>query len=118
MADRDDVIEAARWLAEARKRAGATVRLVANMATLLAGRDGSNITIHPQQISEIEKSDGQRGLKKPPSWFRYVREAFESGLIAEATGTAPTLASGSDEIFYIHDRKGELVGQITWFARK
>jgi hypothetical protein len=115
-----ELIEAGAWLAEAREALGASTTLVASMATLIANRQGDTVKIHQQQISEIENATEDKGPKGLRPWFRYVRAAFDSGLIADALGkgTADDAHSPpSDESFFIHNAAGEIVGRITWFGR-
>jgi hypothetical protein len=114
-----DVIEAGRWLSERRAELGASSILVARMATLVANRQGDPVKIHQQQISEIENAAPDKGPRSLRPWFRYVRAAFDSGLIADALGKSPpeTEERPRDEVFYIQSESGEIVGRLTWFAR-
>lgn len=119
-ANKTELIEAGRWLAEARAGTGASTTLVASMATLIANRQGDTVKIHQQQISEIENATEDKGPKGLRPWFRYVRAAFDSGLIADALGQAradDAVRSPADESFFIHNEAGEIVGRITWFGR-
>jgi hypothetical protein len=114
-----EVIEAGRWLSERRDELGASSMLVARMATLLANRQGDPVKIHQQQISEIENARPDKGPRSLRPWFRYVRAAFDSGLIADALGKAPAEAEEGprEETYYIQSASGEIVGRLTWFAR-
>ncbi|WP_129794230.1 hypothetical protein [Sphingosinicella sp. CPCC 101087] len=113
-----DVIEAGRWLLERRAELGASSMLVARMATLLANRQGDPVKIHQQQISDIENARPDKGPRSLRPWFRYVRAAFDSGLIADALGKATGEGEGpGEETYYIHSASGEVVGRLTWFAR-
>jgi hypothetical protein len=115
-----DVIEAGRWLSEHRAELGASSMLVARMATLLANRQGDPVKIHQQQISDIENAGPDKGPRSLRPWFRYVRAAFDSGLIADALGMpAPDADQGPrDETFYIQSESGEIVGRLTLFGRQ
>ena len=113
-----DVIEAGRWLAAQRAELGASSMLVARMATLIANRQGDPVKIHQQQISDIENATEDKGPRSLRPWFRYVRAAFDSGVIADALGKAgPAGAPAGAETYYIHSAAGEIVGRLTWFAR-
>jgi hypothetical protein len=115
-----ELIEAGAWLAEQRSALGASTTLVANMATLVANRQGDSVKIYQQQISDIENATEDKGPKGLRPWFRYVRAAFDSGLIADALGKAKADDARSppeDESFFIHNEAGEIVGRITWFGR-
>ena len=113
------VLEAGRWLAAQRAELGATTMLVARMATLVANRQGDPVRIFQQQISDIENATVDKGPRSLRPWFRYVRAAFDSGLIADALGKASgdTPQEPRDEVFYIQSESGEIVGRLTWFAR-
>src|SRR6187401_873054 len=102
------VIEAGRWLAERRAELGASSMLVARMATLVANRQGDPVKIHQQQISDIENAGSEKGPRSLRPWFRYVRAAFDSGLIADALGIAPTETPEGprEEVFYIQSASG------------
>ena len=112
------VIEAGRWLSAKRAELGASSVLVARMATLMANRQGDPVKIHQQQISDIENAGPEKGPRSLRPWFRYVRAAFDSGLIADALGKAPIDAPDGprDEVFYIQAASGEIVGRLTWFG--
>ncbi|WP_114954487.1 hypothetical protein [Sphingosinicella terrae] len=113
-----DVLEAGRWLAEKRSEIGASSMLVARMATLIANRQGDPVKIHQQQISDIENATEDKGPRSLRPWFRYVRAAFDSGVIADALGKArPEGEATADETYYIQSATGEIVGRLTWFAR-
>jgi hypothetical protein len=115
-----ELIEAGAWLAGQRAALGASTTLVASMATLVANRQGDSVKIHQQQISEIENATEDKGPKGLRPWFRYVRAAFDSGLIADALGKSTADDARSppeDESFFIHNAAGEIVGRITWFGR-
>ena len=115
-----DVIEAGKWLSERRAELGASSILVARMATLLANRQGDSVKIHQQQISDIENAGPEKGPRSLRPWFRYVRAAFDSGLIADALGK-PVVESDDaprDETFYIQSESGEIVGRLTLFGRR
>jgi hypothetical protein len=115
-----ELIEAGKWLAEARSALGASTTLVASMATLIANRQGDSIKIYQQQISEIENATPDKGPKGLRPWFRYVRAAFDSGLIADALGRATAdnaRSAPADENFFIHNEAGDIVGRITWYGR-
>jgi hypothetical protein len=114
-----EVIEAGRWLAKRRAELGASSMLVARMATLVANRQGDPVKIHQQQISDIENAGAEKGPRSLRPWFRYVRAAFDSGLIGDALGKAPIDATDGphDEVFYIQSATGEIVGRLTWFGR-
>lgn len=118
MKDRKDVIEAGRWIAKRRAELGATTLLVARMATLIANRQGDPVRIFQQQISDIENATPDKGPRSLRPWFRYVRAALDSGLVADALGKGggETNPSG-DEVYYIHSASGEIVGRLTWFGR-
>jgi hypothetical protein len=118
--NKTELLEAARWLAERRAELGASTTLVASMATLIAGRQGDTVKIHQQQISDIENATEDKGPKGLRPWFRYVRAAFDSGLIADALGKATSddgRTAPVDETFFIHNAAGEIVGRITWFGK-
>ena len=53
-------------------------------------------------------------------WFRYVRAAFDSGLIADALGKThkPAAQAAGHETYLIQSASGEIVGRITWFGRR
>lgn len=114
-----DVIKAGKWLTQERASLGASTTLVARMATLLANRQGDPVRIHQQQISDIENATRDKGPQTLRPWFRYVRAAFESGLIADALGvvTGGAEKGETDETFYIQNEAGDIVGRLTWFAR-
>ena len=116
---KSDVIKAGKWLAAERAGLGASTTLVARMATLLANRQGDPVRIHQQQISDIENATRDKGPQTLRPWFRYVRAAFESGLIADAlgVGTGGPEKGEVDETFYIQNESGDIVGRLTWFAR-
>lgn len=125
---RSALVDAARWLKAERRRLGASARLVASLATLLAQRQGDPVKIYQQQISDLENADGSRGPRTLRPWFRHVRAAFESGLVADALGfpgeassypdlagpTAPVREGGQD--FEIRDSDGRLVGRLTLYG--
>lgn len=113
------VLEAGKWLSEKRGELGASSMLVARMATLVANRQGDPVRIYQQQISDIENAGPDKGPRSLRPWFRYVRAAFDSGLIADALGKAPPddAEAPRDETFYIQSASGEIVGRLTWFAR-
>ena len=91
--------------------------LVARMATLIANRQGDPVKIHQQQISDIENATEDKGPRSLRPWFRYVRAAFDSGVIADALGKAPPAGEPpADETYYIQSATGEIVGRLTWFA--
>lgn len=115
-----DVIEAGKWLSEQRSELGASSILVARMATLLANRQGDPVRIYQQQISDIENAGPEKGPRSLRPWFRYVRAAFDSGLIADALGKpAPDADQGPrDEVLYIQSESGEIVGRLTLFGRR
>lgn len=119
MSDRKEaVLEAARWLSRKRTELGASSMLVARMATLIANRQGDPVRIHQQQISDIENATEDKGPRSLRPWFRYVRAAFDSGLIADALGKSHAQAETSgEETYYIQSASGEVVGRLTWFAR-
>ena len=111
------VIEAGKWLSAKRSEMGASSMLV-RMATLVANRQGDPVKIHQQQISDIENAGPEKGPRSLRPWFRYVRAAFDSGLIADALGQVPTGTPDGprEETFYIQSASGEIVGRLTWFA--
>ena len=116
-----EVIEAGQWLAERRSALGASCQLVANMATLIANRQDDPVKIHQQQVSDIENATEDKGPRTLRPWFRYVRAAFDSGVIADALGKShkPTAQDGGgDETYFIQSASGEIVGRITWFGRR
>jgi hypothetical protein len=119
MRGKDEVLAAGQWLAARRAELGATTMLVARMATLIANRQGDPVRIYQQQISDIENATELKGPRTLRPWFRYVRAAFDSGVIADALGKpAETEHKGvQDETFYIQSASGEIVGRLTWFAR-
>ena len=113
------VIEAGRWLSAKRAELGASSMLVARMATLVANRQGDPVKIHQQQISDIENAGPEKGPRSLRPWFRYVRAAFDSGLIADALGKPGTVSEGpKEEVFYIQSASGEIVGRLTWLANR
>ncbi|MGZ8281742.1 MAG: hypothetical protein ACXWUN_02175 [Allosphingosinicella sp.] len=114
-----EVIAAGEWLSGRRAELGATTLLVARMATLIANRQGDPVTIHQQQVSDIENATADKGPRSLRPWFRYVRAAFDSGVIADALGKSDAAGSegARDETFYIQSSSGEIVGRLTWFAR-
>ena len=119
MTDRKtEVLEAGRWLSRTRAELGASSMLVARMATLVANRQGDPVKIHQQQISDIENASQDKGPRSLRPWFRYVRAAFDSGLIADALGKSQAQTqAGGEETYYIHSASGEVVGRLTWFGR-
>ena len=118
--NRSEVLAAGKWLAERRASLGASAMLVARMATLLANRQGDPVKIFQQQLSDIENATADRGPRSLRPWFRYVRAAFDSGLIADALGLpeAPAAeAVESDRTYFIQDGAGEIVGRLVLFGR-
>lgn len=110
-----EVLEAGAWLKERREALGASANLVAKMATLVANRQGDPVTVFQQQLAGIENATEDKGPAKLPSWFRYVRAAFDSGLIGDALGKQADgePAEKEDEIFYVHDAAGKVIGRLT-----
>ena len=118
--NRSEVLAAGKWLAERRAELGASAMLVARMATLLANRQGDPVKIFQQQISDIENAAGDKGPRTLRPWFRYVRAAFDSGLIADALGLPEAPSSDvptGDQTYFIQDKAGEIVGRLVLFGR-
>jgi hypothetical protein len=122
--DRAELLEAGKWLRAKRQETGASTLLVARLATLLANRQGDPVRIHQQQLSEIENARPGRGPLRLRPWFRHVRAAFDSGLIADALGTQSSgtpakLSEDPVERTYsiVDDATGEVVGRLNWFGR-
>ena len=117
MKDPVSVAQAAEWLKQQRAELGASTTLVARMATLIANRQGDRVRIFQQQISDIENARPGKGPKTLRPWFRYVRQAFDSGVIAEALGRPdPERRESRERTYYIQDEKGDTVGKIIWFG--
>ena len=119
---KSEVIKAGKWLATQRAKLGASTTLVARMATLLANRQGDPVRIHQQQISDIENATSEKGPQSLRPWFRYVRAAFDSGLIADALGVGDSNGESSksadaDETFFIQNSAGDIVGRLVLFGR-
>lgn len=78
---RDAVIQAGAWLAAERAKRGprCSTRLIAILATILARRDGNDITIHQQQLADIETATPDKGPTKLQWWFKYVRKLIDEG---------------------------------------
>lgn len=78
---KDQVLEAGAWLAAERAKRGpqCSTRLIAVLATILARRDGNDITIHQQQIADIETATPDKGPVKLQWWFKYVRVLVDEG---------------------------------------
>jgi hypothetical protein len=121
MADgKSEVLEAGTWLREQRAALGASTKLVASFAQLIAQRQGDPVIIHQQQLAAIENATEDKGPAKLRPWFRYVRAAFDSGLIGDALSKK---ASGearerNDETFLVHNSAGEIVGRLTLLRGK
>jgi hypothetical protein len=120
---KEDVIEAGKWLARERAQRGerCSGTFVAALATALARKQGDPIIIRQQQLSDIENATLDRGPKKLPAWWRYVRALVDGGdlddtLDASKKGAErpPADAESMGQVFTIHAPGGEVVGQIVW----
>ena len=115
--DRKNVLEAGSWLRSQRKALGASTALVAKFATLIANRQGDPVIVYQQQLSDIENATETKGPKSLRPWFRYVRAAFDSGVIADALGRGPvTRKEPAERTFFLHDEQGRVVGRVVLFA--
>lgn len=114
---KSDVLEAGKWLAKQRAEHGVSTKLVASMATQIANQQGDPVKIHQQQLSDIENATEDKGPATLRPWFRFVRAAFESGLIAEAAGSKTVASLTDSESFLVQSPSGEIVGRLTWYRR-
>lgn len=112
------MLQAGAWLkAERAKRSDrCSTGKIAALATVLARRQGDPITIHQQQISDIENATEDRGPKKLQPWFRYVRALVDTGQLDEALTAmdAPVPAELPGNTYLIQTASGEVVGRIVW----
>lgn len=115
-----ELLREAEWLRERRAALGASTKLVATMAQTVANRQGDPIRIYQQQISDIENATEDKGPAKLPGWFRYVRAAFDAGLIGDALSKdaegAPV--EREDKTLFVYNAAGEIVGRLTLLSDK
>jgi|GEM_PF-6064652 len=87
-------VEARRgWLVRERTKRGWSTTTLANIAREIARREGSELKLRQQSISDFEQPGKAKRL---PEWLRYVRMAFEEGQPERAADTEKR-----DELVYI-----------------
>ncbi|MBB5697021.1 S24 family peptidase [Sphingomonas yantingensis] len=77
MSDEDQAVQREReWLIAERKKRGWSTTKLADVARAIAQREGSDMKLRQQSISDFEQPEK---AKRIPEWMRYVRMAFEEG---------------------------------------